>query len=81
MLAEDQDLSELVNVEHPDDQITLPVDTLQIVLEIGEEIGDSTEIFGSIIDADIDKQGRIYVLDQVSCRIMIYDMQVESQEQ
>lgn len=64
-----------VDVEHSDDLITFPVDTLQIVLEIGKEIGDSTEIFGSIIDADIDKQGRIHVLDQVSCRIMIYDMQ------
>ncbi|MCD4702327.1 MAG: 6-bladed beta-propeller, partial [Candidatus Aegiribacteria sp.] len=61
--------------ELPDDQITLPVDTLQVTLEIGEEIGDSTNIFGSIIAAGIDEQGRIIVLDEIEACLKVFDMQ------
>lgn len=55
--------------------VTNPVDTLNVVLELGDLGGDSTEIFGSIIDADIDQQGRIFVLDEVFCCLKVYDIQ------
>ncbi len=51
----------------------LPVDTLEAVLEIGVELGDSTNTFGSIISAVIDQYGRIMVLDQVALCVKIYD--------
>ena len=51
----------------------LPVDTLQAVLEIGVELGDSTNTFGAIISTVIDRRGRILVLDQVAMCVKIYD--------
>jgi hypothetical protein len=56
-----------------DDAITLPVDTLAPVLEIGEEIGDSTTTFGAITAATIDHRGRIIVVDQVAACLKVYD--------
>ncbi len=58
-----------------DDQITNTVDTLQVVFEIGEEFGDSTNTFWSIVAADIDDQGRIFVLDEVDASVKAYDLQ------
>lgn len=51
----------------------LPVDTLQAVLEIGVELGDSTNTFGAITSTVIDRRGRILVLDQVATCVKIYD--------
>ena len=58
-----------------DDQITHSVDTLRVVLEIGEELGDSTNTFWSIVAADIDEQGRIFVLDEIDASVKVYDLQ------
>lgn len=58
-----------------DDQITHSVDTLQVVFKIGEEIGDSTNTFWSIVAADIDDQCRIFVLDEIDASVKVYDMQ------
>ncbi len=63
------------NTEQPcADQFFLPVDTLQVVFEIGEEIGDSTNTFWSIVAADIDDQGRIFVLDEIDASVKVYDI-------
>ncbi len=56
-----------------DDAITLPVDTLQVAFEIGEEIGDSTNTFAAITAATIDDQGRIIVVDQAAACLKVYD--------
>ena len=61
--------------ELPDDQITLPVDTLQVTFEIGVEIGDSTNTFAAIAAAAIDEYGRIIVLDEVEACLKVFDMQ------
>ena len=58
-----------------DDQITHTVDTLQVLFEIGEEFGDSTNTFWSIVAADIDNQGRIFVLDEIDASVKAYDLQ------
>jgi hypothetical protein len=58
-----------------DDQITHNVDTLQVVFEIGKEFGDSTNTFLSIVAADIDNQGRIFVLDEIDASVKAYDLQ------
>ncbi|MCD4701471.1 MAG: 6-bladed beta-propeller [Candidatus Aegiribacteria sp.] len=55
------------------DMPVLPVDTLQAVLEIGVELGDSTNTFGAIISTVIDRRGRILVLDQVASCMKVYD--------
>jgi len=60
-----------------DDAITLPVDTLAPVLEIGEEIGDSTTTFAAITAATIDSQGRIIVVDQAAACLKVYDSEGE----
>lgn len=52
---------------------TLPVDTLSLMNEIGIEVGDSTNTFGSIVSALIYQKERILVLDQVACCVKIYD--------
>ncbi len=57
------------------DFTTLRIDTLDAILQIGREIGDSTETFGSILIARTDDQGRILVLDEISACIKVYDMQ------
>ncbi len=57
------------------DQFFLPVDTLQVVFEIGEEIGDSTNTFWSIAAAAIDSQGRIFVLDDIGTCVKVFDFQ------
>jgi len=51
----------------------LPVDTLQVVFEIGVELGDSTNTFGAIASAVINQEGRIIVLDEISACMKIYD--------
>ncbi len=55
------------------DMPVLPVDTLQAVLEIGVEVGDSTNTFGAITSTVIDREGRIIVLDQVATCMKVYD--------
>ena len=60
---------------HIDDQITHTVDTLQVVFAIGKEFGDSTNTFWSIVAADIDNQGRIFVLDEIDASVKAYDLQ------
>jgi len=56
------------------DRDDVPIDTLEIVLRIGEEIGDSTNTFASIADALIDSSNRIIVLDQVQACIKVFDI-------
>jgi hypothetical protein len=58
-----------------DDQISVQCDTLQVNFQIGEEIGDSTNMFWSIASADIDDQGRIFVLDNIAASVRAYDLQ------
>jgi hypothetical protein len=60
-----------------DDAITLPVDTLEVAVEIGEEIGDSTNTFGAIVAATIDQQGRLLVVDQTAACLKVYDSRGE----
>ncbi|MBD3370362.1 6-bladed beta-propeller [Candidatus Fermentibacteria bacterium] len=57
----------------PDDRITNPVDTLRVVMEIGEELGDSTNTFAAIVAATVDEQGRIIVVDQAEACLKVYD--------
>lgn len=52
---------------------SFPVDTMQVVWEIGEELGGSSESFGSIVDVVIDHHGRIIVLDRIDCCLKVYD--------
>lgn len=54
---------------------SLPCDTLTTTFCIGEEMGDSTSMFWSIASADIDDQGRIFVLDNIECSVRAYDLQ------
>ncbi len=58
-----------------DDQIIHSIDTLQVVFEIGEEMGDSTNTFWSIVGADIDDQGRVFVVDEIDASVKAYDLQ------
>jgi hypothetical protein len=58
----------------PDDEIFADVDTLELVFEIGEEFGDSTNTFWSISSADIDDQGRIFVLDDVEASARVFNL-------
>jgi len=58
-----------------EDQSTHSVDTLQLVLEIGEEYGDSTNTFWSLSGADIDDQGRIFVVDEIDASVKVYNLQ------
>ena len=51
----------------------LPVDTLQVALEIGVEIGDSSNTFGAITSTLIDQWGRILVLDQAATCLKVFD--------
>ncbi len=51
----------------------LPVDTLRAVLEIGVELGDSTNTFGAITTSLIDIEGSILVLDEVATCLKVYD--------
>ncbi len=55
------------------DMPVLPVDTLQAVLEIGVEVGDSTNTFGAITSTVIDQESRIIVLDEVATCMKVYD--------
>jgi len=57
-----------------DDEITCSVDTLRLEFAIGEELGDSTNTFCSIVAADIDNQGRIFVLDKIDASVREYDL-------
>lgn len=52
---------------------TMPVDTLESVIEIGVELGDSAYVFGAVSDAVFDERGRILVLDQVAADLRLYD--------
>lgn len=56
------------------DDVFADVDTLEFVFEIGEEYGDSTNTFWSISSADIDAQGRIFVLDDVEASVRVFDL-------
>lgn len=49
------------------------VDTLDLLFEVGEEIGDSSNTFWSIASADIDDQGRVFVLDDVEACVKVFD--------
>lgn len=46
---------------------------LEIVLSLGEEIGDSCYVFGDITDACITLDGNIWVLDGITNKITVYD--------
>ncbi|MBD3277297.1 MAG: 6-bladed beta-propeller [Candidatus Aegiribacteria sp.] len=49
------------------------VDTLEVVMQIGTEFGDSTNTFGDIMDAEIDDEGNILVLDRIMAELKQYD--------
>ena len=51
---------------------TVQYDTLQIVDSIGVMYGDSNYMFGKISDVDRDRRGRIYVLDSINNRILVF---------
>ncbi len=52
---------------------TVPVDTLEVTLQIGTDFGDSTDTFGAIMDVAIDDNGNILVLDRVAADLKMYD--------
>ena len=54
------------------DDTTMPVDTLQVEFVIGEELGDSTNTFSSIVAAMVLDDGRILVQDQVEGAMKLY---------
>jgi len=58
----------------PDEDVFADVDTLELLFEIGEEVGDSTNTFWSISSADIDDQGRIFVLDDVDASVRVFNL-------
>lgn len=63
------------NTDLADDSICLPLDTLSVVLEIGEEIGDSTNTFSYLSNADIDTHGRIIAVDELDACVKVFDLQ------
>lgn len=68
----------LVSCKHPeksspDAGVLVGVDTLDLLFEVGEEIGDSSNTFWSIASADIDDQGRVFVLDDVEACVKVFD--------
>ena len=54
---------------------TIDTDTLRVAVEIGVEMGDSTNTFALISDALIDQHDRILVLDEIEACIKVYDLQ------
>lgn len=62
--------------ETPNDleTITLQVDTLKLHLELGQEFGDSTNTFSSIVGSTIDENHRILVLDELEACIKVFDL-------
>lgn len=50
------------------------VDTLSLYLEIGQEFGDSTNTFSSIVGSTIDENRRILVLDELETCIKVFDL-------
>ncbi|MCK4807240.1 MAG: 6-bladed beta-propeller [Candidatus Aegiribacteria sp.] len=63
---------ELVVTEHPEEMIELSIN-----YSIGIEIGDSTEVFGSITDVSHDTAGQILVLDQTACGVKVFSIDGE----
>ncbi len=57
----------VVIAEQPDEMIVLSIN-----YSIGVEIGDSTEVFGSITDVCHDTAGQILVLDQTRCGVKVF---------
>jgi hypothetical protein len=53
----------------------LEIDTLQVALEIGVEVGDSTNTFSAIVAALLDSSGRILVLDQPAACLKVFDIE------
>jgi len=62
-------------VEPSDDELeeSFVPPVLEVVLSIGEEMGDSCYVFGDITDACITAEGNIWVLDGVTNKITAYD--------
>jgi hypothetical protein len=54
-------------------EVLAGVDTLDLLFEVGEELGDSSNSFWSIASADIDDLGRIFVLDDVEACVKVFD--------
>ena len=50
------------------------IDTLYFADSIGIEMGDSNYVFGSIRDFDYAPDGRILILDNIQCCIIIYSI-------
>lgn len=53
----------------------IPVDTIEVAMQIGTDFGDSTNTFGDIMDAEIDDEGNILVLDRILADLKLYDSQ------
>lgn len=64
------------NVTETNERV-VPVDTLVITMQIGNDYGDSTNTFGMISDAAIDNDGNILVLDRMVADLKMYDNQGE----
>lgn len=56
-------------------EVEIPVDTLEAVMQIGTEFGDSTDTFGDIMDAEIDDEGNILVVDRIMAELKLFDSQ------
>lgn len=54
--------------------LLLQVDTLTLHLEIGQEFGDSTNTFSSILSSTIDENHRILVLDELEACIKVFNL-------
>lgn len=65
------------DVEVPADQALMPVDTLRVTWEMGEELGDSTNTFSAIVEALVDSDGRILVEDQVEGAVKLFTSEGE----
>lgn len=65
------DRSSESTVAEPD----ITMDTLSVLAVVGQELGDATNTFGSILDAEIDGNGRLYVLDGGSATLKAFNLE------
>jgi len=67
--------SEVRQKVYSDEIISQPVDTLSLAFAIGEELGDSTDTFGSIIDVVVSGDNQILVLDDAYATVKVFDLE------
>lgn len=66
----EQDSSAPASLDH----LTQSLDTLRVIIELGQEVGDSTSTFSSIVSSTIDENHRILVLDEMEACIKVFDL-------